>query len=201
MGLYIGVAVGVLLIIIGILRQVDWFNVFNKFYGNDPRKGKIYVDFGENELFYDGIYLYSDDKWLYYDYEIGKNDFTVAVPVGWEFVFVRGRRKILVDFGSEHAKPLSGKDKIPSAMGAALLNASIKKKLAVDMVNSIESHKGLKMGMVLLVVALLAVAMVWWWQSSKEKPVMTNEPVTTQNVTSQNTPEEQLIIDQMKGGK
>lgn len=196
---YIAVGIGVLLVLVGILRQIDWFSVFNKFYGNDPRKGKIYVDFGENELFYEGKYLYSDDKWLYYDYEVGKQDFTVAVPMGWKFVFVRGRRKILVDFGNEFAKPLCHSDRIPSIMGAPLLNVSIQKKLAVDMVNSIESRKGLKLGMILIAIAIILCAIIWWRTQSNQTPVI-NQPNITQNITSTISAEDQAIIDQMNQG-
>lgn len=201
--IYIFVGVGFFLILVGILRQIDWFSVFNKFYGNDPKKGKIYVDYGENEIFYDGDYIFSDDTWLYYEYKVGHFWFTVAVPIDWKFLFIRGRRKILVDFGSEFAKPLDADDKIPPTMGALLLTASIQKKLAVDMVNSIESHKGWKIGMLLIAVAIIAVGVIYW-KTHSEKPVTppeNNQPAISQNITAPTySPEDQAIIDKANQG-
>ena len=189
------VGFGAALIIFGILRQIDWFNFFNKRYGNDTEKGKVYVDFGENELFYDAVYLYSDNKYLYYDYDIGKHNFTVRVPMDWKFIFVRGRRKICVDFGHENAKPLDAGDAYPDTIGAELLNKSIDKRLAVAMVNSLESRKGFKLGM-LLIIAVIVVAGILWWKNSSKPEVPVVPPAVTQPV-QQDPGDQQLTPDQM----
>jgi hypothetical protein len=192
---WILVGFGGLLILVGILRQVDWFNFFNKFYGNDPEKGKIYVDFGENELFYDGYYLYSDDVFMYYNYDIGKHNFTVRVPIRWHYVFVRGRRKICVDFGHENAKPLYTGDAYMSTMGAELLNKSIDKRLAVAMVNSLESRKGFKIGMILIIAVIVIGGILWWRSQSKPETPVT--PVPTEQQQTQQPPGTKLTLDQL----
>lgn len=209
--IYCMVGVVVLGIVISIIRTVDWYNVFYKRYGNDPNKAKVYVDFGDNELFYDGWFVFNDEKFYYYAYDIGHRHYTAIVPAGWKEVFIRGRRKISVDFGIEMAKPLITDDRIPALMGAELLNKSMQKYLAVAMVNSLESRKGIKIGIFVLIIVVVIGGFLIYRNMNKSEPV--TPPAVTQNQTqpqTQKTIEQQLkepgLTDQqirelMNGGK
>src|SRR4030042_5037590 len=97
----IGICIGfVIVLIAAILTNIDWYKLFYRKWGNDPMKAKVYVDYGENEMFYDGYYLYVDNYAIYYEYYIDKARYVVRVPIAWEWVFVSGRRKVLVDCGN-----------------------------------------------------------------------------------------------------
>jgi len=207
--IYCLLGVVVLGIIVSIMRSIDWYSFFYKRFGNDPNKAKVYVDFGDNELFYDGWYVFNDDKFYYYAYDIGARHFTAVVPAGWKEIYVRGRRKLCVDFGQEFAKPLTGDDKIPALMGADLLNKSMKKYLAVAMVNSLESRKGFKIGIFVLIVVVAIGGFLIYRNMKKPAPV-TPPPVTQNQTQTQPTIEQQLkeqgLTDQqikelMNGGK
>jgi hypothetical protein len=191
--IYVVFGIAILLILVAILRSLDWFGIFTHFYGNNTSKAKIYVDFGENELYFDGDYIYSDEKLVYYQYFIDKKQHVVAVPMDWDFIFIRGRRKILVDFGKEFAKPLTQNDRIPAEMGSIALNASIKKKLAVDMVNSLESHKGVKMSLItIIIVAVIVVAGYLYYQNQKKAE--TPPPGTTTTTNTPEYPDDVIIV-------
>lgn len=182
--IYSCIGVVLLGVIISILRSVDWYSVFASRYGNNPLKAKVYVDYGQNEVFYDGWYIGSDDKWFFYEYVIEKRLHTVLVPVTWlpNFTFVRGRVKICVDFGNEYAKPLVAGDMYPSSMGSETLNTMIDKRLALEMAKSIKSRKGMNIGL-FIIVAVVVVGGFLFWRSQSSKPAeippSINPPITT----------------------
>ena len=193
--IYSCIGVVLLGVIIAILRSVDWYSVFASRYGNDPTKAKVYVDYGENEVFYDGWYVGNDDQWFYYDYFINKTRHTAIVPIGWSMIFVRGRRKICVDFGDEWAKPLLAGDAYPATMGSETLNKAIDKRLALEMIKSIKSRKGVSIGMWLVILAVVAVGLFFWkpWQSKTVQPV----PVTQNQTQVQPTPSPIINYDKL----
>jgi hypothetical protein len=194
---YIIFGIAILLMVIGVLRMLDWYAIFNRFYGNNPHKGKIYVDFGENEQYCDGELVGSDDRFLFYNYQMGNREFTVAVPYQYQYIFVRGRRKICVDYGNEFAKPITYADaRVSIALqpqnGASVLNASIKKKLAVDMVNSVESRKGIKLSLIIILLAVAIGGFIIYrtmiQKPETNQPVENNNPAPTQTIKPEDLP-------------
>lgn len=186
--MYIIFGVGILTMLIGILRMLDWYAIFSHFYGNNPEKAKVYVDFGENEEFYEGEFLTLDEDYYYFRYKVNKSYHSVMRPVNYKDVFVRGRLKVLVDYGSEFAKPLCVDDvsvlnglKISSLQ----LDALLKPKLAIDMLNAISSRKGIGLGfiMTVLLVAVIALGVIYYMHTHQSKPMIPISNNVTNNIT------------------
>jgi hypothetical protein len=38
-------------VILGIIRQIDWYNVFSKRWANNPMRGRVYIHFGRDVVF------------------------------------------------------------------------------------------------------------------------------------------------------
>ena len=189
--------IGVVLlgVIVSILRSVDWYSVFAGRYGNNPLKAKVYVKTANGELFYDGWYVGNDDKFFYYDYLIDKYRHTAIVPILWDTLYVRGRRKICVDFGNEFAKPLVAGDVYQAMMGSETFSKAIDKRLALEMVKSVKSRKGISIGLWLVVIAVIGVGLFIWkpWQSK----TVPEYPVTQNQTQIQTTPTPTIDYDNL----
>lgn len=152
---------GCFFLFMALLRWIDWYKVFKHFYGNNPLKAKIYLKIGETEEVIEGKYSYVDDKYIFYSYDFGKRGHTVAVSLNYPYIYVFGKRKILVDFGKGVAKPLSGI--VKTTIGSETLNDSVNGALATKVVNSIQS-RGFKVQFqhILLIIAVLIGAFLFY---------------------------------------
>lgn len=180
-------------LIYAFIRTVDWYGFFEKRWGNDPTKCKVYVESGNTQKFYDGIYAYVDDSYIYYEYKIDgvKQKWAVAVPQTWTPVFVRGRVKVVVNFGEGIAKPESGES--IAKIGAEQLKASLEGKIGVELVRSIKQRATYKMTTFLLIGAVLVGAIFMYNNYRKDQAAKQQE---TQQVQQENNPER--VIEEEK---
>lgn len=192
---YIIAIVAVLAIVFAIFKQIDWYAFFNKIYGDNPHKARVFVQYGEHEFGCDGEYQFQDDQWIYFEYEYDKHKFTVAVPVSYDYRYIRGRRRINVQYGNEYALPITRKDNIVAGAlmiraqkGAQLLNTSINKKLVVDLVNSIESRNKFGLSAIILIVVVLVAGYLIYTQFFKHPatPPVSNNVTANQTITTTN---------------
>lgn len=205
-------------IILGIIRQIDWYGIFSKRWGNNPMHGRVYIHFGRDVVFEDAEYSYVDDVYVFYTYKHHKERYAVAVKQAQidDFGYIRGRLMIHVKFGEgvtvlkteltnnqtgpeidavvgspEYPKRQSG----VAMIGAVELNASLKSKTAVDLVNSVGNRGGMKLMQIVLIVAVVAGAVLFfkfYQDNQKQKAALQQPPATTQT-TKPNDPIEQLI--------
>lgn len=182
-------------IIFGILRQVDWYQVFSKRWGNNPMRGRVYIHFGRDVVFEDAEYSYVDDVYVFFTYKYRKESFAIAIKQEQldDFGYIRGRIMIHAKFGegvtvlksvnvktgqeisatvgsSEYPERATGK----SGIGAVELNAALQSKAAVELVNSVGNRGGLKIMTLVLIIAVVAGAVLFfkfYQDNQKEKAI------------------------------
>lgn len=91
-------------VVAGILGYVDWQKVFEKRWGNDVRRARVYVEAGEQVVMVFGKMIYESGRGMLYRYKWGKKELVVAVPFDYPHKFVRGRRMIRVVVGEASAR-------------------------------------------------------------------------------------------------
>ena len=203
------VIVGVILIIVGFLRSIDWYSFFSRWYGNNPTKCKVYIHFGRNVEYIDGEYSYVDDKYIFYVYRYKKQDMAVAIRQADmdNFGYIRGRVMIHTKFG-EGVTVLKdidtgnlitmGETELPArapgvaTIGAVELDASIQSKTAVALVNTVSSRGGMKI-MTIILVCVVIVAAFMWYKSNQDKKAAEQKPVPAQQQTNPNAGVEDLL--------
>ncbi len=204
-------------IILGIIRQIDWYGIFAKRWGNNPMRARVYIHFGRDVVFEDGEYSYVDHKYVFYTYRYRKENYAVAIPQADldQYSYIRGRLMIHVNFG-EGVTVLqtdipgnSGKDltavvgspeyperkKGVAAIGAVELNASLKSKTGVELVNSIGSRNTFKLTTILLIVAIVAGAVIFfkfYQDNQKQKQLQQQQQQQQQQEKPLDIPEELL---------
>jgi len=224
MSMWIIIAIAGIGIIFGIIRQIDWYQIFSKKWGNSPLRAKIYIHFGRDVVFEDGEYVYVDEKYIFYTYDYHKEKYAVAVKQDQfdEFSNIRGRVMIHVKFG-EGVTALktdltnkAGKEIIASVgspelparqpgvatIGAVELNSSVKSKVTSELVNSIGNRGGIKFMAIVMIIAVVAGAIIFYkvYQNNQaEKQQQNLPPVTTTTTPDPNDPLHDLIIED--GGK
>lgn len=185
----IAVIIGALLIVAGILTQIDWYKVFNRFYGDDPRKARIYVEFGEKVDPVEGWLYGTTEKMSIYQFVWSKTRHMVQVPHKYPWRFIRGRRMIRYFPGNAWAQPLAGFN-YDLVGGSRELNVTIESQTTIDMVKSVKGHKPISI--IAIVVVVLAVAVGAWFlytnMSKQNEPEPTPVEQTTQPTPSQLVP-------------
>jgi hypothetical protein len=209
-------------IILGIIRQIDWYGIFSKRWGNNPMNGRVYIHFGRDVVFEDAYYSYVDDIYVFFTYMFRKERYAVAIKQSQldDYSYIRGRIMIHVKFGegvtvlkTELTNTKTGPELVAAVgspedperqtgvatIGAAELNASLKSKTAGDLVNSVGNRGGLKVMQILLIVLVVAGAVIFFkvYQDNQKEKALQQPPATTQT-TNLNDPIEQLIKDEGK---
>jgi hypothetical protein len=174
--------------------------------------------------FEDADYSYVDDKYIFYTYNYRKEKYAIAIKQAQidDFGYIRGRIMIHAKFGegvtvlkTELTKTKTGSEieavvgspEFPerqpgvATIGAVELNASLKSKTAIALVDTIGNRGGMKIMTIILIIAVLAAAVVGFkmYQDNQKQKTQQNAPsVTTTTTTDPNDPINQLIIDERK---
>lgn len=180
---WIILAVCILGIAIGILRQIDWYQVFYRRWGNSPTRCKVYLHFGRDCEFEDGDYSYADETYVFYRYRYKKQNMAVAIKQSQldDYSYIRGRIMIHVKFGEgvtvlNSINEKTG-DSIPAnvgsaeypermrgvaAIGAVELNSHVAGKISSDLINTIGQRNVLKFGSIVMVVVIVVGAVLFF---------------------------------------
>jgi hypothetical protein len=209
-------------IILGIIRQIDWYEVFSKKWGNNPMRGRVYIHFGRDVVFEDADYSYVDDAYIFYTYIFRKEKYAVAIKQEQmdEYYYIRGRIMIHLKFGEgvtvlkteltnkadQEIEAAIGSPEIPerqpdiARIGAVELNASLKSKTAVELVNTIGNRSGMKFMTILIILAVVAGAVIFYkvYQDNQKDKAIQQQPTATTQTSDPNAPIEQLIIEEGK---
>lgn len=133
--MWIMIAFMVVLFFLTIFLIVPWREIFEKMYGNNPLKAKVYVEAGEQINFSNGSYYGSTEQGVLYTYKYKGIRYCVHVPDNYPFRFVMGRRKIRVEFGHADPSPhgVNGKysHKVET-LEASALGESVNTKLPIS---------------------------------------------------------------------
>jgi hypothetical protein len=190
-------------IALGIIRQIDWYEVFSKRWGNSPMRGRVYIHFGRDVVFEDAEYSYVDDTYVFFTYQFRKEHYAIAIKQDQldDYGYIRGRIMIHAKFGEgvtvlktgltnkrgNEITAVIGSPEYPerqsgvAAIGAVELNAALKSKTAVDLVNSVGNRGGIKIMTIIIAVAVVAAAVIFIkiYQDNQAQKAAQTQPVPT----------------------
>ena len=153
-GLIIGITfVALIAVVFGIIKMIPWRAVFEKHFGNNPQKARIFILIGEQEQPVNGNFVHADEDGYFYYYKWNKVFYQVFVPAKYPWRFLHGRRRINVVAGQAEASPLG--DEKYSGSGEAL-NTMIGSKIAIQLVRSVSGSKAVPW----VIIIIVAVALI-----------------------------------------
>jgi len=178
------VVMGSLLILVGILRMIDWYKVFQKYYGDNPIKARVYVEYGEKTDPVEGkLYGVLENSAIYeYTWAGVKQMVVVKHDYPWRFIY--GRRIIRVLPGKAFSQPIKNlgtqvlvaepfdQGVSPDLGGARELDVTIRGQTQIELVKSIKGRKSVNFAVGMVVIVAVVVGVYFFWQNmNKEEPL------------------------------
>lgn len=167
----------ILLLGVGLLLSaINWRGMFNKIYGNNPLRAKVYIEIGESIEYVNGVYSCAALNYAIYSYKYHGREYSVIVPDNYPYRYVVGRRKIRVIFGQSTAAPLGGVNSSDIKMSGDTLNLILRSRIGSELVRSVFG-KAINYMVVLVGVAVIGIA-GYYVYTNVIKPSMPSENVT-----------------------
>jgi hypothetical protein len=94
----------VIVIIAIILQRIDWYKVFDRKYGYNPLRGRLYLENGDNINILDAKRIHSGTEGDIYEYRWENERLTVCLPPDYPHKNVKGWRLIRAVAGEAAAR-------------------------------------------------------------------------------------------------
>lgn len=141
-----------ILLFLLIIAWVPWRGIFDKLWGNNPFKARVYVEAGEQTTICKGRLQADSPAGLVYAYKYFKRDLSVLVKYNYPYRYILGWRKIRVIAGQGVAAPLEGMAPETCIVSASTLNAVIEAHIGTELARTIFG-KTLNIMMIIIMVA------------------------------------------------
>lgn len=160
----------ILITILGCAAFINWREVFEKIWGNNPTKAKVYVEAGEQITICKGVQFGDSSRGVVYRYQYFKIWQSVIVPLDYPYRYVLGRRQIRVLVGQPEAAPLG--DFVTSSLpvSSGTLDAIFRANIGLQLAKTIFGKSANYMKMI-IVVAIVIVAGYFLYQNMMPKQV------------------------------
>lgn len=139
------------LLFVLIISIIPYRRLFERFFGNNPYKAKIYVEAGEQVKVCKGKYFADSPDGTVYNYKYFGVSQSVIVPLGYPFRYLEGKRQIRVLAGQTVANKYADGDKPALKVGSSQLNNIFKAHMAEDLAKSIFG-KAINMMTILIII-------------------------------------------------
>ena len=146
----ITIALVVIFVVVMLAGFVDWQKEFEKRWGNNPAKARIYIEADEQVVTVDGKMFYTGTKGVIYEYKWDKVDCVVCVPFDYPYKFIRGKRMIRVVAGEASARYWD-KQQL-SVDGVYSVSALVRSHLVRELVKSMSGGSELNWKLWLLII-------------------------------------------------
>lgn len=135
-----------------VITWIPWRDVFEKLWGNNPLRAKVYVEAGEQITICKGKYYTDTPKGLIYQYKYMKIKQAVLVGRNYPYRYILGCRQIRVQAGQGTASPLGGMTEKECVVTAGTLNAVLEAHIGKELVTTIFG-KAINIMMIIIVAA------------------------------------------------
>lgn len=120
-----------------VITWMPWRNIFEKLWGNNPLRAKIYVEAGEQITICKGRYYTDTPKGIIYQYKYMKMKQAVIVKFDYPYRYILGCRQIRVQAGQGTASPLGDMSVKQCVVTASTLNAVLEAHIGKELVTTI----------------------------------------------------------------
>jgi len=182
------VLIGILCALIAF-TWIPWRDIFEKLYGNNPLKAKVYVESGEQIVVCNGEYTGDTPDGMLYYYKYKGLKGTVFVPWDYPYRYIYGRRQIRVIWGHADASPLGGmtETRLPQVT-TVMLNNILSARIGAELVKGIFG-KAVNWMMIIIIIGALIFGGIFFYNNIVEKSVDNNPQQTEQPAETGDWPE------------
>jgi len=174
------VIIAVMFLIITI-TWIPWRDLFEKLYGNNPLRAKVYVEAGEQITFCNGSYMGSTETGVLYEYKYKTVKYTVYVPCEYPYKYILGRRQIRVILGHADASPLAGESETQINISGDLLDLILRARVGAEIVSAIFG-KAINYMMIAIFVGILIFGGYFIYKNVLNKDTGQTPPTQSQNI-------------------
>lgn len=174
MPLIIKIAPWVLLLLL-VAVWVPWRTIFEKIFGNNPYKARVYVEAGEEIKICMGRYFSDSPRGVVYSYKYQGIRQKIIVPSDYPYKFILGTRQIRAIIGNPVAQPLGGYQPSRLTLGPADLNKVFEAHIAADLAKTIFG-KAVNIMAILIIIGALVLAGVFFYKQMQVGGMFYHEP-------------------------
>lgn len=175
-----------ILLLLLIFTWVPWRDVFEKLYGNNPYKAKVYVEAGEQITICKGKYYGDGKRGIFYTYKFKGIWQNVIVPDGYPFRYILGCRQIRVILGQPSAAPLGGMQSNRLNISASQLDQIFKAHIGTELARTIFG-KAINVMTILIIIGVIAFAAYFLYKQTQPGGMLA-QPVEQQQQQQQIVP-------------
>ena len=146
-----------LILVLLIITWVPWRTIFERIWGNNPNRAKVYVESGEQIQLCKGKRVEDSTKGFRYRYKCYGEMQTVIVPKKYPYRYILGCRQIRVIHGNSTAAPLGGMVDSDVAVSGATLDAIFRAHIGSDLAKTIFGRTVNFMMILLIIGGVLVV--------------------------------------------
>lgn len=149
----------VVVVIIIVVGRIDWYKFFEKRYGYNPARAKVYLKCDKAINIVHGKLDHSDaEKGDIYLYEFQKQKLSVCLPPGYPHENILGYRRVEQVFGESVARYFRSENLAPE--GVFSVSALVRSDLVTKAVNSMTTSKGFPLKWLLIIGGIGVVGFV-----------------------------------------
>jgi len=145
-----------LMLLLLVIVFVPWRGIFEKIWGNNPKRAKVYVEYGEQIALCKGKFKDDCKKGQRYRYKCFGEWSTVIVPAHYPYRYILGCRQIRVIAGQGTAAPLGGMLDSSVVVSGVTLDAIFRANIGTELAKTIFG-KAVNLMMVLIIVGGVAL--------------------------------------------
>lgn len=134
-----------------ILTWMPWRSIFERLWGNNPKRAKVYVEAGEQIELCKGKMSTEAPVGARYTYKCFGEWCTVIVPQKYPYRYILGCRQIRVIYGQSTAAPLGGMTDTDIAVSGETLDAIFRAHIGSDLAKTIFG-KAVNYMMILMII-------------------------------------------------
>lgn len=177
-----------LILLLLIITWTPWRSIFEKIWGNNPKRAKVYVEAGEQVILCRGKMGADSSKGFRYRYKCFGEWQTVLVSRKYPYRYILGCRQIRVIYGQSTAAPLGGMVDSECVVSGETLDAIFRAHIGADLAKSIFG-KALNIMLILMVVGGVLVVGYFFMQQMSSTSTSVQPPAIEQpKIIPQNTP-------------
>ena len=176
-----------IMLILLVAVWIDWRKLFEKIWGDNPYKARVYVIAGDKEYPCKGNYAGSTARTILYRYKFNKIWHRVIVKDTYPFIYIQGFRKVRVMIGQSYAAPLEGYHEPECKVGGATLNDVMEAHIGSDLAKTIFG-KAINFMTIIIVLAVLFFGGYFMYKnvlSPNVTPTQPNQPAQQQQPAKQ----------------